>query len=201
MTQHDLYKQSLQDWQHHDSVCCGHVVVNWTEQDLCLDWQETHSINELPDNDLWNTPATAFKMWQEDLYQSWGHEKASTKHYMAFEPRLLFDITAILDHLQTKNRYTLNFMKIPPGRLIPWHCDTYGYLIKKFEVSQDRIPLIQRTIVFMQDWTFGQVAQFGNTVVSHWRAGDIYTWPHEAWHGLANFGNQAIIVMQITNYD
>lgn len=201
MTQHQLYKDSLLNWRSQSSDSSGRVPVNWTDVDLELEWQETYSIDELPADDLWNTPAVSFKLWQEDLYKSWGHQKHCTMHYMAFEPELAFDIGPILEHLQTKNRYTMNFMKIPPGKLIPWHCDTYGYLIKKFDVPEHRIPLIQRTIVFMQDWSFGQVAQFGNSVISHWQAGDILTWPHQAWHGLANFGNESLIVMQVTNYD
>ncbi len=200
---YDLYKNSLKNWQDASVFFRGSVPVNWSDKDLdVLLWQETFCIEELPTDDLWNTSATQFKLWQEDLYKSWGHIKTATQHYMSFEPTLAFDLSHVLEKIgSTNGSFTLNFMKIPAGRMIPWHCDTYGYAIKKFSVPSDRIVEIQRTIVFMQDWSFGQVAQFGDSVLSHWKAGDVYTWQHQAWHGLANFGNQDLIIMQITNYE
>lgn len=197
---HSFYKNSLVNWGQTKVFFQGRVPVTWTSQDLELEWQETFCIDELPLDDLWNTPATEFKLWQEELYVSWGHIKPATQHYMAFEPKLNFDILGILNLINAKE-FSLNFMKIPAGRLVPWHCDTYGYAIKKFNVPEEKISNIQRTIVFMEDWNFGQVAQFGDSVLSHWHAGDVYTWQHEAWHGLANFGSQAVVIMQITNYE
>lgn len=200
---YQLYKKSLDEWRDTSVYFRGSVPVNWSDQDLAnLAWYETHCIDELPQDDLWDTPATKFKLWQEQLYCDWGHIKPATQHYMCFEPDLEFDLSAILEKIgSTNGSYTLNFMKIPAGRLIPWHCDTYGYAIKKFNVPNDRITQIQRTIVFMQDWSFGQVVQFGDSMLSHWKAGELYTWQHEAWHGLANFGNQDVVIMQITNYE
>lgn len=200
---YSLYKQSLEHWTSTNVRLRGSVPVVWTQEDLDkLHWDETYCIDELPVDDLWNTPATKFKLWQEDLYKAWGHIKPATQHFMCFEPQLDFDLTAVLAKIgSTNGSFTLNFMKIPAGRIIPWHCDTYGYAIKKFNVPDDRITDIQRTIVFMQDWSFGQVVQFGDSVLSHWKAGDVYTWQHEAWHGLANFGSQDVVIMQITNYE
>jgi len=200
---HQLYKNSLKNWKDTTVHFRGTVPVNWSDKDLNdLKWEETFCIDELPVDDLWNTSATEFKLWQEDLYRSWGHIKPATQHYMSFEPRLEFDLSNILAKIgSTNGSFTLNFMKIPAGRIIPWHCDTYGYAINKFNVPPDRITDIQRTIVFMEDWSFGQVVQFGDSVLSHWKAGELYTWQHEAWHGLANFGNKDVVIMQITNYE
>jgi hypothetical protein len=200
---HQLYKNSLKNWKDTTVDFRGSVPVNWTDKDLDdLEWVETFCIDELPQDDLWQTSATEFKLWQEDLYRAWGHIKPATQHYMSFEPKLSFDLTDILKKIDSNNvSFTLNFMKIPSGRLIPWHCDTYGYAINKFNVPADRITDIRRTIVFMQDWSFGQVVQFGDSMLSHWKAGDLYTWQHEAWHGLANFGSKDVTIMQITNYD
>lgn len=199
---HALYRHSLDTWQQSEIQGRGSVCVNWQQYELDeLPWVETYSIDELPKDDLWNTSATEFKLWQEDLYQSWGHEKCCTKHFMAHEPQLAFDISPILAKISTPiSQFVMNFMKVPPGRLIPWHCDTYGYAIKKFNVPQPHVIDIRRSIVFMNDWCFGQVAQFGRSMLCDWKAGDIYTWPHEAWHGLANFGNRDIVIMQITTY-
>jgi hypothetical protein len=200
---YSLYKQSLQNWTDANVRFVGTVPVVWHQKDLDqLQWNETYCIEELPVDDLWDTSATRFKLWQEDLYKVWGHIKPATQHFMCFEPQLDFDLTDILAKIgSTNGSFTLNFMKIPVGRIIPWHCDTYGYVIKKFNVPDNRITDIQRTILFMQDWSFGQVVQFGNSILSHWKAGDVYTWQHEAWHGLANFGSKDIVIMQITNYE
>lgn len=200
---HQLYKTSLENWKDSTVHFCGTVPVNWSGNDLDdLKWVETFCIDELPVDNLWNTSATKFKLWQEDLYQSWGHIKSATQHYMSFEPKLSFDLSAVLKKINSTNEsFTLNFMKIPAGRLISWHCDTYGYVINKFNVPMDRVTNIQRTLVFMQDWSFGQVVQFGDSMLSHWKAGELYTWQHEAWHGAANFGSRDLTIMQITRYE
>lgn len=194
------YQESFNNWKTYKINFCGNTKV--LNRNLNLNWVETFSIEEIPKNDSWNTNATSFKLWQEDLYIKWGYQKESTKHYMCFEPKLDFKLDEIFQIIKTdSNKSLYNFMKIPPGSLIPWHCDTYGYFVKKFDISSEDIPKIKRAIVFIDEWQFGQSIQFGKDILHNWKRGDIYTWDHEAWHGAANYGNQDLIVMQVTYHE
>ena len=196
----ELYKDSLINWQDYGMQYHGRVDRTWSH--LNFKWVQTFCIEEVDTEDQWDSTATKFKLWQEELYKSWGHQKQSTEHYMAFDPAIEFDPAPILKKINCNDTlHNFNFMRIPAGMIIPWHCDTYSYFINKFSISQDKITQINRAIVFMEDWSFGQTAQFGRSVCSQWCAGDIYSWDHAAWHGVANFGNNPITVMQITYYD
>jgi hypothetical protein len=191
------YQDSLDKWNEYGIQFCG--CSTSLGNNLNLIWEETFSIEEIPKNNPWNTSATSFKLWQEDLYLKWGYTKESTKHYMCFEPQVNYDLDEILKIIKCNPANVLyNFMKVPPGSVIPWHCDTYGYFIKKFDITPTDISKIKRAVVFIEDWHFGQLIQFGKDILHSWKQGDIYSWDHEAWHGAANFGNQDLIIMQVT---
>jgi hypothetical protein len=121
---------------------------------------------------------------------------------MAFDPVINFSARPIFKEIGcNKTFHSFNFMRIPAGMIIPWHCDTYAYFVKKFNIPPEEITQVKRAIVFMEDWSFGQTAQFGRSVCCHWEAGDVYSWDHAAWHGVSNFGSKPITVMQVTYYD
>ena len=190
----DLYKQSLVQWRDYSAIYIGTVEPTWDKLDI--PWQQTFCIEEIPTNDNWGTTSTVLHMWLEEKFVEWNNIKEATEHQMSISPKLDFDISSIINILQCQE-HLCNFMQIPNGRLIPWHCDTYGHFVKTFNAAAQNLS---RAIVFMENWTFGQTVQLGNSVLSHWKAGDIYSWDNEAWHGAANFGNQPFTIMQIT-YD
>ena len=194
----DLYKQSLNEWKNYSAIHIGHVTPTWTEVDI--PWEQTFCIEEIPKDDNWGTHSSNFHMWLEERFLEWGNIKEATEHYMSFNPALKFDPLPIFKEIGC-TQFLYNFIKIPAGRLIPWHCDTYAYFVKRFNISTEQIPNLKRAIVCMTDWTFGQTMQLGNTVLSHWSAGDIYSWDHAAWHGAANFGNEPLTFMQVTYND
>ncbi|CAB4128516.1 hypothetical protein UFOVP112_35 [uncultured Caudovirales phage] len=193
-----LYKRSLTNWQDYSAQYVGYVEPTWQELDLL--WEQTFCIEEIPAGDNWGNFSSNFHLWLEERFLEWGNIKEATEHYMSFNPHLNFDPTAIFNTINCK-QYIYNFIKIPPGRLIPWHCDTYAYFVKRFDLDADIVPTVKRAVVCMTDWSFGQTIQIGDSVLSHWQAGDIYSWDHEAWHGAANFGNEPLTLMQVTYND
>lgn len=196
----EKYQHSLDNWKNYKANNYGKSksLIEISK----LDWEETFCIDEIPKDDSWNTAATNFKLWQEDLYLKWGHRKESTRHYMCFEPKINFNINEIIKTINIDtDKFLYNFMKIPVGSVIPWHCDTYGYFVKKFNVAPENISNVKRAIIFVDDWSFGQVIQIGKEMLSDWKQGDIFSWNHDAWHGASNFGNQDLIVMQVTYYE
>jgi len=48
----------------------------------------------------------------------------------------------------------------------------------KFDKNPD---LIKRYIIMLADWDYGQIMTFGNNTLTHWKAGDCYTWD---WHNM-----------------
>lgn len=192
------YKKSLDNWRNYSAIHLGKVEPTWTE--LNLPWEQTFCIEEIPKNDNWGTVSSDFHMWLESKFIEWGNIKEATEHNMSFNPQLDFDAMPIFKQIKC-TQFLYNFIQIPAGRIIPWHCDTYAYFVKRFNVAPEQLHNLKRAIVCMTDWTFGQSLQIGTSVLSHWQAGDIYAWDHEAWHGAANFGNEALTFMQVTYYE
>lgn len=57
----------------------------------------------------------------------------------------------------------------------------------------------QRVIVFLQDWYWGQILQFGNTVLHNWKAGDVLSFEFaDTPHSTANLSPYSRTIAKIT---
>lgn len=197
-----LYESSRKNWKDYVVKPLGPCPIVWANSQWNYDWVETFSIGQIPVDNQWNNPGTRFKLYQEDLYVNWGHVQPATQHFVSYDPELDFDIDPILNIIGCDpDSYSLNFIRVPAGRMIPWHCDTYAWFVQHHHISQNQLTHVKRALVFVDDWRPGQIVQFGKDVLSHWRNGDAYTWAHDCWHGAANFGDTDLTVMLITYYD
>jgi hypothetical protein len=176
------------------------IPVTWTQEDLNLDWQLTYQTDEIPEGDEWQICSTDLKKQQEALFNEWGITKEATTHWMALNPELNENLSKILLSFKLTN-YRYNFLKLTAGRMLQWHIDGYSTFVKHNNVAAHRWKEINRSVVMMNDWNFGQVIQIGRRVITEWEAGDVYTWTGDTWHGAANFGVDDLTVMQITYLD
>lgn len=170
------------------------IPVIWDTTKIKFNWELHYCIDPYPKDDPWKT--TDLVLEQENYYKSWGIKKESTEHYHSFDTELDFKTAELFKYFNGDN-HTLNFMMIPPGMTIPWHRDTYSYYINTTKIPLEDSTQVHRSVIMMQDWTVGQVIQIEDTVLTKWNAGYTYTWPHNAWHGAANFGPDPMIFMQV----
>lgn len=193
--------KSYANWQHHGAVIGAIENPQWSEKDYNnLNWFETFMIDQIPQNDNWNTFATQQKLDSEILYKSWGVVKENTKHYACLRPKLNNKTKPIISqHLDKNHNY--NFLKLTPGNQLVWHYDTFATFVKFNNIAQDQIKDVCRTVVMMSDWDRGQMLQVGNKVYTHWKKGNTYTWKSDVWHGMCNFGPSDCVVAQITFLD
>ena len=85
--------------------------------------------------------------------------------------------------------------------MLVWHYDTYATFVRRKNLSKEHAEKIKRSAVIMTSWDVGQVIQIGDEFLSHWSAGDVFTWESFAWHGVCNFGKSEIIAMQVSYLD
>lgn len=172
--------------------------VTWTKEDLSINWEKTIQLDEVPDDDKWETFATERKLEIQKLYRKWGYNEHATEHYMGIDPVISKGFEPVIENFKNK-KYHCNFLKLPAGRMLGWHIDMYSWFVKVFNYPEEKAHLIQRTVVMLEDWNFGQVVQIGNDVIHTWKAGDSFTWQGDTWHGACNFGNSDLIVLQVTH--
>lgn len=180
-------------WNLDTAIFLGTVPVSWDRSVLQqLHWITMDIKGEV--SEMSREPAALQNQW----HLTWVPQEASA-HRMAFDVADHFDKSAI-EPLIPGQHHTYSIIEIPPGHILPWHRDYYNHHIKKFMISEYDAHHVSRAVVCLADWTYGQIVQIGSEMLHHWRAGDVFSWPHAAWHGAANFGNHAMTFLQIT-YD
>jgi hypothetical protein len=71
------------------------------------------------------------------------------------------------------------------GDLMPWHKDRYYYFKQNYPSDQEYVI---RFLLFPQNWQIGHFLQVGNSILSHWMAGDVVVWHPDRMHLSVNVG-------------
>ena len=99
----------------------------------------------------------------------------------------------------TKLRFsTIACFKQDPGQATPWHFDVHRAVAEKAKKISDKKENVKRYLLFLEDWHWGHFLQIGNSVLSHWKSGDIYTWNYGMYHLSRNGGIVPKWTCQIT---
>lgn len=110
-------------------------------------------------------------------------------------PRQHSKLAAILDIVAFEEKQT-NVQMQEPGEITPLHTDQLT--VKRGEEDYGD-PRSHRILVFLTNWSFGQVFQYGNETLTHWRSGDVVVMLNkDVPHGGANFGMVPRIILQVT---
>lgn len=90
------------------------------------------------------------------------------------------------------------------GQLLHLHMDNFAARLDRknsfAEMDYDRDPtLVHRFVIFLNDWSMGQLWVQGTAVFTHWKAGDIISWEwQDIPHGTANLGWWPRYILQFT---
>jgi hypothetical protein len=90
------------------------------------------------------------------------------------------------------------------GQLLHLHMDNFAARLDRknsfVEMDYDRDPsLVHRFVIFLNDWSMGQLWVQGTAVFTHWKAGDIISWEwQDIPHGTANLGWWPRYILQFT---
>ena len=165
-----------------------------------FNWQETHMVNEIPEDDVWDNFATKNKLRIQRKFKELNMPKECSKHYMALNPDLNDTLKVFLKPFEDKlHRY--NFLKLTPGHNLWMHYDTYSTFVHYNNISEEQAEKIKRTIIMLSPWERGQILQVEDNDYTKWNVGDEFTWSAYAWHGVGNFSFSDFVIMQITWLD
>jgi len=90
------------------------------------------------------------------------------------------------------------------GQLLHMHMDNFAARLDRQnsfdELDYDVDPKkVHRFVVFLNDWSMGQIWHQGTAVHTHWKAGDIISWHWQDFpHGTANMGWDTRYILQFT---
>ena len=139
---------------------------------------------------------TTFDSWDhigdeyvESMQQNhdWGYTPANTRSWetTCAKPQVIMDWEqAVTDQLPLQagaiSRPTLQ----QPGNIMPWHVDKFFYFRRNHPDGEHVI----RFLYFMKDWQIGHMLQAGDSIISHWSAGDVIVWHPDRFHLSLNAG-------------
>jgi len=89
------------------------------------------------------------------------------------------------------------FLEQTPGRIIPWHRDSYNNYRRNFAKVSDDTEVI-RYLIQLNDWNWGHHVLVGNSAIHQWKLGDIHCWEEGIYHSTANSGYWPRYCMTIT---
>ena len=156
-----------------------------------LDCKTTYMI-ESSEGITYDTVGAEDNVAQEQLYMSKGMDRNSSKHYAIFGCDL--DLKGQLYNYY----YDISYFKLPAGNNLWWHKDYYSFFQKKFNIISRKANSIHRTIINLNDWSYGQIFQCDRHYAVEWKKGDCYTFPEDIGHGVGNFSTEDYVIMQIT---
>lgn len=188
---------SFDRWERDRVIKLQPVPVVWAPEDYNSAFYECKtSVGEITGCEPWEGPATQEKIRQDQLYQTWGYDADFTEHWQVFDSGVPKKLSDIGHDLSIIKDFSVSLLKLKPGKAIPWHMDTYAFYKKYYNNVPDQC--VRRVLIFLENWDRGQVVQFGQDVVTHWKAGDAVTWYPDVWHGGANFGIKEFTSLQFT---
>jgi len=99
------------------------------------------------------------------------------------------------------DNYSVKVHLQKPGQMSSWHLDKgmAGNDGADSQAFKDKAEQLMRVFVMLNDWSFGQMMQFGNTTMTHWRKGQcmFFRW-QDLPHCTANCGHDNRWLMHVT---
>ena len=103
-----------------------------------------------------------------------------------------------IDRLGIERDYILIRLLVNmPGNGVPWHEDAAESYLRRFpEVAG--LDACTRLWFPVDDWRNGHAFQIGNSVLTHWSAGDVWNIPWGVPHASTNFGYNIKYTVSLT---
>lgn len=180
-----------------DFIFVGNISLPWNQvaRDLDSVATDTSRLNSI-------VKGTAYQDELSQLtseYTKYGYTEHNTKIWKTTEtdPKLTFDWEQIiLDNLPLDHGVA-TVTRQDPGQILPWHMDRF-FMLRRLNPDDPR-P-IWRFLMFMEDWKMGHVLQVNDSILTHWKQGDVYVWPPGTPHVSANIGLEIKWTCNITGF-
>lgn len=180
-----------------DFVFFGNIELPWdqVEWDLESVAKDTTRLN----------PVVKGSDYQDELaqitseYTKYGYTEHNTKIWKTTEkePKLTFEWEqTILDQLPL-DQGIATVTRQDAGQILPWHIDRF-FMLRRLNPDDPR-P-IWRFLLFLRDWKMGHLLQVNDSMLTHWRQGDVYVWKPGTPHVSANVGFETKWTCNITGF-
>ncbi len=208
------YKKSLKDWHYdpsvpsNDAVYIGRITnLDFSSIKLKIKQKESENGIKLYEDDFKNGKLIPSQLSPDSVgavkldHIRHGYNKYNSRYTQWIDNRddLPTDFNTIKNLCSLKDA-TIACFKQEPGHTNPWHFDTYQGAVERGNLTDEERKNVKRYLLFLENWDWGHFLQVGNSVLTHWKAGDMYTWDYGMYHLSSNAGIAPKWTCQITGY-
>ena len=149
--------------------------------------------NIKPDFDITNVPLKTerLKLDNTNHYQNKaikGLDRVASTQNKVWDENLPQEVVNYIKGIGfERNQYSANINVQRPGQMAPLHRDNHQYASKKLNKSPEDF---NRVLVFLTDWSIGQVFGCEEESITKWKSGDCYTFDNVDSHWSANTGTK-----------
>ena len=147
--------------------------------------------NIKPDFDIEKIPLKTerFKLDNKSHYENKaikGLDRVASTQNKVWDENLPQEITDYIREIGfERNECSANINVQRPGQMAPLHRDNHGYACEKLNKTPNDFD---RVLVFLTDWSIGQVFGCDEESITKWKRGDCYTFDATDQHFSANTG-------------
>ena len=143
-----------------------------------------HQVHELSDiHNRFGGMPNSYVLENTTIHQLWWED--GSIDYKTIGDQLGMEVVTVSSILQ------------PPGNMIPLHRDTFYQVNKKFP-TDTRTKV--RANVYLEDWKTGHFLQYGDKVMTHWKANQGLLWDSSIEHLGVNAGMENKYTLQISGF-
>ena len=170
----------------------GNISADWesinSECEQFVEQHPDHWCSLIPDEsfEVWGEEGAAYKKHLQ-RYVKWGYNSQNTRSWTTTSCSPVLEMSweeSIREYFPLDNTLSRPTLQ-KPGNVFPHHEDKFFYIRHKYPDSKDYIV---RFIVFHHDWAPGHLIQAGDSIISHWKQGDVIVWYPSRVHISCNVG-------------
>lgn len=186
-------KKFLEDLETVDYIKFGNLQADWPAVvntcEAAVEANPTHWCSLVIDKTTFDSWDNLGDEYIESMRQhrEWGYTPENTRSWetTSTKPQVVMPWEqAMTDQLPLQSGATSRPTLQKPGNIMPWHMDRFFYFRRNHPEGEHVI----RFLYFMKDWEAGHMLQAGNSILSHWSAGDVIVWHPNRWHLSLNAG-------------
>lgn len=176
-----------------DYIHVGNISADWDsvvkESEALVEQYPDYWCSLVPSDgefESWDTIGDEYIQSMKQ-FQDWGYSKHNTQSWETTSQRPQLQMEwekSVLDWLPLDHSVSRPTLQ-RPGNVMPWHEDKFFFFKRK---HPEQYQNVVRFIVFMKDWETGHLLQAGNSMITHWKAGDVILWYPSRMHIGANVG-------------
>ena len=181
-----------------DYVYCGNIDLPWDKvsQDLAQYSSDRSRTATIVDTE--GSYGDELNSLQQE-YATVGYNKMNTEIWKTtnIEPTLTFSWESFIISQLPLDYAIATVTRQDPGQVLPWHKDRF-FMLRKLHPIDPR-P-VWRFLVFLEDWKIGHILQVNNSMLHHWKAGDVAVWQPGTMHLAANVGLEQKWTCNVTGF-